>query len=61
MSADNSHLILITELSVRGLNNLGLSKYDQEVYEHFMDVCDSLPLASVINNKFFAVHGGISP
>lgn len=61
MSADNSHLILISELSVRGLNNLGLSKYDQEVYEHFMDVCDSLPLASVINNKFFAVHGGISP
>lgn len=41
--------------------NEGLNKYDQEVYEHFMDVCDSLPLASVINNKFFAVHGGISP
>jgi diadenosine tetraphosphatase ApaH/serine/threonine PP2A family protein phosphatase len=43
------------------LINLGLSKYDQEVYDHFMDTCDCFPLAAVINNKFFAVHGGISP
>jgi len=26
-----------------------------------MDSFDLLPLACVINNKFFALHGGISP
>ena len=38
-----------------------LYKYDQEIYERIMDCFDLLPLACVINNKFFALHGGISP
>ena len=36
-------------------------KYDEEVYERFMESFDSLPLACIINEKFVAVHGGISP
>lgn len=38
-----------------------LYKYDQEVYDMFMDSFDNLPLGCVLNGKFIAVHGGISP
>lgn len=36
-------------------------KYDREVYEHFVDSFNSMPLCAIINDKFFALHGGISP
>ena len=36
-------------------------KYDAEIYNLFMDAFDSLPLACLINEKFVAIHGGISP
>lgn len=36
-------------------------KYDQEIYDLFMDSFDNFPLACVVNNRFLAVHGGISP
>lgn len=36
-------------------------KYDQEIYDIIMDSFDLIPLACIINNKFLAVHGGISP
>ena len=36
-------------------------KYDEEVYERIMESFDSLPLSCIINEKFVAVHGGISP
>mmetsp|Transcript_29828 Transcript_29828/g.5389 ORF Transcript_29828/g.5389 Transcript_29828/m.5389 type:complete len:191 (+) Transcript_29828:270-842(+) len=36
-------------------------KYDLEVYERIMECFDALPLSCVINRKFLAVHGGISP
>jgi diadenosine tetraphosphatase ApaH/serine/threonine PP2A family protein phosphatase len=36
-------------------------KYDEEIYERVMDSFDALPLACIINEKFVAVHGGISP
>ncbi|EGR27320.1 ser thr protein phosphatase family protein, putative [Ichthyophthirius multifiliis] len=38
-----------------------LSKYDQEIYDLIMDSFDLLPLSCIINGKFLALHGGISP
>jgi len=35
--------------------------YDEELYENFMEVFDALPLACVIDEKYLAMHGGISP
>lgn len=31
------------------------------MYDVFMDSFDTFPLSCVINGKFIAVHGGISP
>ena len=36
-------------------------KYDSEIYALFMETFDCLPLACIINDKFIALHGGISP
>lgn len=38
-----------------------LAKYDQEIYDTIMTFFDTLPICAVINGKFIAVHGGISP
>jgi serine/threonine-protein phosphatase 2B catalytic subunit len=38
-----------------------LYKYDEETYELFMEVFDSLSISCLVNKKFIAVHGGISP
>ena len=38
-----------------------LYKYDQEIYDYFMDSFDYYPISCVINGKFLALHGGISP
>ena len=38
-----------------------LAKYDQEIYAKFMDLFDAMPLSAIINGKFIAFHGGISP
>jgi serine/threonine-protein phosphatase 2B catalytic subunit len=39
----------------------GKYKYDQEVYDILMDSFDLMPLSCIVNGKFLAVHGGISP
>lgn len=36
-------------------------KYDLEIYAMLMNLFDCLPIACIINDKFFCVHGGISP
>lgn len=38
-----------------------LHKYDEQTYELFMETFDSLPIACLVNDKFLALHGGISP
>lgn len=38
-----------------------LAKYDQDIYNMFIEMFDSLPISAVINGKFIAIHGGISP
>ena len=38
-----------------------IEKYDEETYDLFTELFDNLPLAAVVANKYFAVHGGISP
>ncbi len=35
-------------------------KYSQEIYNLMMEAFDLLPLACIINNSYFCVHGGIS-
>lgn len=38
-----------------------LKKYDQELYSMFIDSFNTLPIACIINGKYLAVHGGLSP
>lgn len=38
-----------------------LGRFDQEVYDLFMEVFDAMPLAALVAKKYLAMHGGISP
>lgn len=38
-----------------------ITRFDDEVYEAFMTLFDSLPISCVVDDKYLAMHGGISP
>lgn len=44
-----------------GFRHECLVKYDQEIFESFMELFLELPLAAIINETYFVVHGGLSP
>lgn len=35
--------------------------YDEDVYELFMELFDTFPVACLVAKKYLAMHGGISP
>ena len=49
-----------TMASGYGFRKECLIKYDEEVYFAFADLFDTFPIAAVINNLIFLVHGGLS-
>ena len=38
-----------------------ISRYDNDIYQLFMEFFDSLPISAIVDGKYFAMHGGISP
>ncbi|MCQ2820608.1 MAG: metallophosphoesterase [archaeon] len=44
---------------IYGFENEVKEKYDNEVYEAFIQLFHSLPLAHLVNNKILALHGGL--
>lgn len=38
-----------------------ISRFDIEIYNLFMECFDSMPISAIVDGKYFAMHGGISP
>ena len=39
----------------------GEAKYPSGIYENFMDLFIMFPLCAIVDGRYFAVHGGLSP
>ena len=38
-----------------------VTRFDEDTYTLFMDLFDSMPISGIVDGKYFAMHGGISP
>lgn len=38
-----------------------LQRFDEEIYNLFMELFDSMPISALVDGKYFGMHGGISP
>jgi serine/threonine-protein phosphatase 2B catalytic subunit len=38
-----------------------ITRFDEEIYNLFMDLFDNMPISAIVDGKYFAIHGGISP
>ena len=47
--------------NVNKIDIIGKRKYSLKIWKMFTDVFNCMPLAALIEDKIFCMHGGISP
>ena len=60
------HLLFLVDYEKGGFKNECVTRYDEEVYQHFLDVFDCMPLAAIVTNdekskSILFMNGGLSP